>query len=52
MKQRVFHGSCHKGFEGGSNDKQRNTLIYRVLKGPGVSKRRGCAWGTLRIRED
>ena len=22
---------------------------YRVLKGPGVSKGRGCSWGTLRI---
>ena len=22
---------------------------YRVLKGPGASKWRGCSWGTLRI---
>ena len=25
------------------------TNEYRVLKGPGVSKGRGCSWGTLRI---
>ena len=26
-----------------------NKTTYRVLKGPGVSKGRGCSWGTLRI---
>ena len=24
-------------------------FLYRVLKGPGVFKGRGCSWGTLRI---
>ena len=29
-------------------DPEKKT-IYRVLKGPGMSKGRGCSWGTLRI---
>ena len=41
MKQRVFHSSCHKGFERGSNDKQRNKnptdshgrIVYIYLRG-------------------
>ena len=28
-----------------------NSLNYRVLKGPGVSKVRRCSWGTLKIPE-
>ena len=39
--------SMLRKFWGSPGDVLQN--FYRVLKGPGVSKGRGCSWGTLRI---